>query len=80
MPLSTFSISVMFYGLLATPDNLELRNVERRGIAKLAFNDVGLAGHVEDVDAGHARDAARNGLVCAGHLWGSLQRDLGADL
>ena len=70
MPLSMFSIPVMFHGLLGTPDNLELR--KRRGVARLAFNDVGLTGLVGDVDADHARDTARNGAICAGHLWGSL--------
>ena len=69
MPLSTFSILVTLHGLLGTPDNLKLRNLEGRGMVRLAFNDVGLAGLVGDVDAGHARDAARNGLICAGHLW-----------
>ena len=37
--------------LLGTPSNLELR--KRRGMARLAFNDVGLAGLVGDVDVGH---------------------------
>ena len=78
--MSTFSISVILHGLLGNPDNLELRNVERRGVARLAFNDVGLAGLVGDVDVDHARDAARNGAVCVGHLWGSLRRDLRVDL
>jgi len=41
-------------------------------MARLAFIDVGLAGLVGDVDAGHAGDAARNGVVCIGHPWGSL--------
>ena len=49
-------------------------------MARLAFNDVGLAGLVEDVNVDHARDVARNGVVCAGHLWESLRRDLRADL
>ena len=61
-PLSIFSISVMLHGLLGTPSNLELRNVEKWGVARLAFNDIGLAGLVGDVDAGHARDATKNGL------------------
>ena len=65
MPLSTFSIPVTLYGLLRTPDNLELR--KKRGVVRLAFNDVGLA-VVRDIDVDHARDAARNGSVCAGHL------------
>jgi len=64
-PLLTFSISITLHGLLATPGNLELRNVERRGVIKLAFNDVGLVG---DGDAGHTRDATKNGSVCASHL------------
>ena len=68
MPLSTFSIPVMLHRLLGTPGKLELRNVERRSVTRLAFNDVGLAGLVGDVDTGHARDAAKNGVVCAGHL------------
>jgi len=79
-PLSTFSIPVTIHELLGIPNNLELRNVERRGVARLAFNDVGLAGLVENVDRGHARDATRNGSVCADHIWRSLRRDLGADL
>jgi len=49
-------------------------------VARLAFNDVGLAGLVGDVDAGHARDATKNSSVYASHLWGSLWRDLEADL
>ena len=48
---------------------MELRNVERRGIARLSFNNVGLAGLVGDVDTGHAQDAARNDVVFTGHLW-----------
>jgi len=50
------------------------------GLAGLAFNDVGLAGLMGDVDAGHTRDTARNSPACVGHLWGSLRRDLRADL
>ena len=79
VPLSTFSIPVTLHGLLVTPGNLELR-IERRGVARLAFNDVGLAGLVGDVDAGHAADAARNGAVCTGHFWVSLRRGLRANL
>ena len=45
----------MLHELLETPGNLGLR--KRRGMARLAFNDVGLAGLVGDVDADHARDA-----------------------
>ena len=71
-PLSTFSIPVMPHGLLRIPDNMELRNIEKRGVARLAFNDVGITGFVGDVDTGHTRNIARNGVVCAGHLWGSL--------
>jgi len=64
MTLSMFSIPVTLHGLLGTPSNLELR--KRRGVVRLAFNDVGLAGLVGDVDVNHVRDAARNGAVCAG--------------
>ena len=64
--LSTFNIPVMLHGLLGTLGNLELR--KRRDVARLAFNDVGLASLVGDVDAGHAHDAARNDVVCVGHL------------
>jgi len=64
--------------VVGDPVNLELR--KRRGVARLASNDVGLAGVMGDVDAGHARDVARNSHICAGHLWGSIQRDLRADL
>ena len=60
------SISVTVHGSLGTTGNLELR--KRRGVARLAFNNVGLAGLMGDVDAGHARDAARNDVVCIGHL------------
>ena len=35
--------------VVGNPSNLDLR--KRKGVAKLAFNDVGLAGLVEDVDA-----------------------------
>ena len=77
-PLSTFGIPVTLHRLLGSPDNLELR--KRKGMVRLTFNDIGLAGHVGDVDAGHARVATRNGAVCVGHLWGSLPRDLRADL
>jgi len=48
--------------VVGNPGNLELRNVERRGMARLAFNDVSFVGLVGDVDA------ARNGTVCASHL------------
>ena len=64
-PLSTFSISVTLYRLLEIPGNLELR--KRRGVARLAFNDIGIAGLVGDVDVGYACDAAKNGVVYAGH-------------
>jgi len=47
--LLTFSISVTLCGLLGTLDNLELR--KKKGVSRLAFNDVGLAGLVGDVDA-----------------------------
>ena len=73
-----FNIPVTLYGLLGTPNNLKLR--KRRGVARLAFNDVGLAGLVGDVDADHTHDVARNSPICAGHLWRSLQRDLRGDL
>jgi len=65
---------------MGTLGNLELRNVESRGVARLAFDDVGLAGLVGDIDAGHTRDATKNGSVCVSHLWGSLRRDLRANL
>ena len=42
--------------MLETPSNLELR--KRRGVATLAFNNVGLAGLVGDIDVGHAGDVA----------------------
>ena len=42
--MSTFSIPVIVHGLFGTPSNLELRNIERRGVARLSFNDVSLAG------------------------------------
>jgi len=76
-PLSTFSIPVMLHGLSGAPSNLELR--KKRGVARLAFNDIGLAGLMGDVDAGYARDVARNSPVCTGHLLRSLQRDLRGD-
>ena len=38
--------------VVGTPGNLELR--KRRGVTRLAFNDVDLAGLVGDVDVGHA--------------------------
>jgi len=63
-------------GVVGTHGNLEMRNDERRGMARLAFNDIGLVGLVGDVDTGHARDATRNDIVCADHLWGSLRKDL----
>ena len=75
-----FSIPIMLYWLLGTPGNLLLRNLERRGTARLAFIIVGLAGLMGDVDAGHMGDAAKNGTVCIGHSWRSLRRDLRADL
>ena len=43
--------------------NLKLRNLERRGMTKLTFILVGLAGLVGDVDAGHVGDAVRNDTV-----------------
>ena len=52
--MSIFSIPVMFHGLLGAPGNLKLRNLERRGTARLAFIFVGLAGLVGDVDVGYA--------------------------
>ena len=39
-----------------------------RGVIRLAFNDVGFAGHVGDVDAGHTCDAARNNHICTDHM------------
>ena len=51
--LSTFSIPVTLHGLLGTPGNLELRNLERRDTARLAFIIIGLAGLVGDIDVGH---------------------------
>ena len=68
----------MLHELLETPGNLGLRKI--RGMARLAFNDFGLAGLMGDVDANHACDTAGNGAVYLGHLWGSLQGDLRADL
>jgi len=64
------TIPVMLHELLGTPGNLELRKI--RALERLAFNDVGLTGLVGDIDADHVRDMARNGVVCTGHLWGSL--------
>jgi len=63
MPLSTFNILVTLHGLLGTPGNLGLR--KKRGMTRFAFNDVGFADPVRDVDADHA---TKNGVVCAGHL------------
>jgi len=60
----------MLHGLLGTPGNLELR--KRKGVAKLAFNDVGLAGLMGDVDVGLTCDAANHDALCTGHLWRSL--------
>ena len=68
-PLSTFIIPITLHELLRTLDNLELRNLERRGTARLAFIIVGPAGLVGDIDAGHVGDAARNDTVCTGHSW-----------
>ena len=78
LPLSTFGILVTLYGLLGTPDNLELR--KRKGVAGLTFNNVGLAGLVGDIDAGLTCDAASNDALCTGHLQRSLRRDLRTDL
>jgi len=44
-PLSMLDIPVTLHRLLGTPGNLELR--KKKGVAKLAFNDVGLAGLME---------------------------------
>ena len=52
-PLSIFNILIALHRLLETPDNLELRNIERRGVARLSFNDVSLAGLMGNVDVGH---------------------------
>ena len=77
-------VSIQHFGyasrVVGTPGNLELRNLKRRGTTRLAFNIVGLAGLVGDVDAGYAGDAAENGAVYKDHLWRSLRRDLRADL
>jgi len=64
------------HGLLGTVGKLELRNVERRGVGRLAFNDVGLRVSWETLTC----DVARNGPVCVCQLWESLRRDSGADL
>jgi len=63
VPLSIFSIPIKPYGLLGTPDNLELHILERRRTAELVFT-VSLivrhrfypAGLLRDVDAGHVGD------------------------
>ena len=47
-------ISVILHGLLGTPGNLELRNLDIRGMTRLAFIVVSLAGLMGDVDAGHS--------------------------
>ena len=60
------------HGLMGTLGNLELRNVESRGVARLAFDDLGLAGLMGDVDVGHTSDVTKNGSVCANHLRRSL--------
>ena len=70
MPLLTFSILVTLYGLLGNPGNLELR--KRKGVARLAFNDIGLAGLMGDVVAGLTYDAASNDALCTGHIRRSL--------
>jgi len=44
-----FGIPIMLYRLLGSPGNLKLR--KRKGVAKLAFDDVGLTGLMGDVDA-----------------------------
>ena len=44
---------VTLHRLLGTPDILELRSLERRGTARLAFIIIGLVGLVGDIDAGH---------------------------
>ena len=69
-PLSMFGLSVTLHGLLDTSGNLELR--KRKGVAKSAFNDVGLAGLMGEVDAGLTCDAASNDALCVGHLRRSL--------
>jgi len=79
-PLLIFSIPVTFRGLLGTLGNLELSNLEKKSMARLAFIIVALAGLMGDVDPGHADDTTRNGAVYAGYSWRSLQRDLRVDL
>ena len=64
--MSTLGIPVMLHGLLGAPGNLELR--KRKGVAKLAFNDVDLAGLVGDVDTGLMYDAVSHDALCTGHL------------
>ena len=76
-PLSTFAILVTFHWLLGTPGNLELR--KRKGVARLTFNNVGLAGLVRDVDVGLTCDAASNDALCTGYVQRSLRRDPRAD-
>jgi len=61
--LLMFNILVIFRGLLGTLGNLELRNAKRRGMTRLAFNNVGLAGLVKDIDVGHVGDVARNSAL-----------------
>jgi len=51
-----------------------------RGMTRLAFIIVGLAGLVGDVEAAYVGDAAKNDTVCAGHPWRTLRRDLRAKL
>ena len=58
--LSTFSILVSLHELLGTPGNLELRSLERRGTARLAFIIIGLTGLMGDIDAGH--------MCCCNHF------------
>jgi len=60
----------MLYGLLEPPGNVELR--KRKGVAKLAFDDVGLAGLMGDVDADLTCDAASHDALCIGHLQRTL--------
>jgi len=71
-----FSIPVILHGLLGTPGNLELR--KRRSVERLAFNDVGFAGLVVNVDAYHTRDQKWRCLRRPS--LGSLRRNLRADL
>ena len=72
MLLSTFSILSTPHGLSGIPGNLELRNVERRGMARLAFDNVGLTGLVRDIDGGYTRDAPKNRALFAQAIFGEV--------